>query len=264
MKKFLIILLLLVTTFIWGKNETPSAIQTLQNAGMTVWSIGDGKWKTNTNDGRVKILNDDGSVFLDCLGFKFYSEGRYAFFQTMTTTYSSVKYTVETKVDGTTYYTEKSNPESVSTSDWDIIDEKGQSILKFPIDGTSGWGYINGKCAVKIGKLWGFIDRDGNLLCEPKFAHADLIQGKYGTISDEFGSNVGIINDQYEIIIPVTSQLFNVRRIKVNGEYVIYTDGKNGHHYEVEKLVDLYNFNGRNLNKTLKAYQKLYATTLPH
>ena len=261
MRKSLTILLLVATTFAFGENETPPAIQALKNAGITVWSIGNGKWKT-TSAGSTKVLNEDGTVFIECANLKSSSEGRYVIARKIEYTPAFI---LETKdyIGGNTYAvtTHFRGEEKWVETDFDILDEDGNSILQFPINGASY--YVDGKCAVKVGKLWGFIDKDGNWLCEPKFAHANLLVGKYGIISDEFGSNVGIINDQYEIVIPVTPRLFNVRRFEVNGEYVIYTDDKKGNHYEIEKLVDLYNSNGQNLNKTIKAYKELYSTAFP-
>lgn len=267
MKKFLTILLLVVTTFAFGENELPPAIQSLKNAGLTIWQMKSAKWKTNSN-GRVKILNDDGTVFIDCASFKFYSEGRYGFFREMNYVPAwslEHKEYIGQYAGRATYAVAQlaKGEEKWEGKDFDILDEDGNSILQFPIDDASGLGYVDGKCAVKVGKLWGFIDRDGNWLCEPKFEGASFLDGKYGIISDEYGTaqHVGIINDQYEIIMPVTPHLFNVRRIEKDGRLAIYVQDKKNNYYEIEKLVDLYNANGQNLNKTLKVYQKLYDTS---
>lgn len=255
MRKFLTILLLVATTSAFGENETPPAIQALKNAGITVWSIGNGKWYTTSTEG-TKILNEDATVFIECASFNGYSEGRYVLARKKEFI-RSYDERIKDYIGGGLY-------EGTGTwvkKDFDILDEDGNSILQFPINDASF--YVDGKCAVKVGKLWGFIDKDGNWLCEPKFVGALFLEGKYGIIGDRFCEYVGIINDQYEIIMPVTTYFLYARRVMTNEGIITIIVDRKDNHYEVEKFVDLYNSNGQNLDKTIKAYKKLYSTTYP-
>ena len=62
LRKLFLWLFLVVSLSSNGQNTVPPAIQTLKNAGMTVFSLGEGKWQTIVN-GKVRVLNADASVF---------------------------------------------------------------------------------------------------------------------------------------------------------------------------------------------------------
>ena len=48
-KKYLLLVLLLISITSNGQEQTPPAIQALKNAGITTFYIGNGKWQTNVN-----------------------------------------------------------------------------------------------------------------------------------------------------------------------------------------------------------------------
>lgn len=244
------------------QDDIPAAIQTLKNAGITVFSIGNGKWEMVGN-GKVKILNDDGSVFGEFTNVVSYSQNR------MVVTKGT--YTVKpTEVFLGWYYDSSNIPipvkktlgnvkeEYTIVTDWDIIDNNGKSILKFPIYDANI--FQEGLCAVRVSDKYGFIDLDGNLVCEPKFDYAYRFFGEYGIIEDKYRNHVGIINKKFEILLPVSKELCDVRNFvpEYKGCKGLSLGTKKGIFYEVKTLLEYYTKNGNNLKKALKEYDNKY------
>ena len=134
-------------------------------------------------------------------------------------------------------------------------------ILKFPIDGATI--FDEGLCAVKVNGKYGFIDLNGNMVCKPKFDYAYKFFGDYGVILDKYQNHVGIINKEFEILLPVSKEFTSVRFFdkEYKGCKGLSLGTKGDVFYEVEHLVKCYFSNERNLKKALKEYDKTYRTT---
>lgn len=271
LRKLFLGLFLVVSLSSNGQNTVPPAIQTLKNAGMTVFSIGEGKWQTIVN-GKVRVLNDDASVFGEFTSVESFHQNR----MVVTKGVITIEGTKPTEliVGWVKENDTKSSPllpvkktisfgsEGFSTfSDWDILDEEGKSILKFPIDDAKI--FDEGLCAVKVNGKYGFIDLDGNMVCEPKFDYAYKFFGDYGVIMDKYKNHVGIINKEFEILLPVSKKFTDVRLFdkEYKGCKGLSLGTKDGAFYEVAHLVKCYFSNEKNLKKALKEYDKTYRTT---
>lgn len=263
LRRISVVLLLAVSLSAKGQENVPPAIQTLKNAGLTVSSIGGGKWYAPVN-GSARIFNDDGTVFGDFTSYISFEQNRmvvtkgtYTYEGSEPTEwiiarvkiygeYIPVKKTYGSKREGCTVNT-----------DWDILDEKGNSILKFPIDKATK--FSEGLCAVKVDGKWGFIDLDGNMVCEPKFDNAFIFYGDYGLISDKYDRYAGIINKKFEIVLPV-SKLLKVQFLEkeYKGYKGLVVVNESGEPRDIELLRKCYLANGRNLKKAIKEYDKKY------
>ena len=264
-------LLLVVSLSSNGQNAVPPAIQTLKKAGMTVFSIGEGKWQTIVN-GKVRVLNDDASVFGEFTTVKSFHQHRLVVTKGEITiegtkpTELIVGWVKENDTKFSPWLPVKKTisfgSKGFSTfSDWDILDEEGKSILKFPIyDATI---FDEGLCAVKVNGKYGFIDLNGNMVCKPKFDYAYKFFGDYGVILDKYQNHVGIINKEFEILLPVSKEFTSVRFFdkEYKGCKGLSLGTKGDVFYEVEHLVKCYFSNERNLKKALKEYDKTYRTT---
>ena len=212
-------LLLVVSLSSNGQNAVPPAIQTLKKAGMTVFPLGEGKWQTTVN-GKVRVFNDDASVFGEFTSVSSFNQHRMIVTKGVITiegtkpTELIVGWVLEsdTKISPDQPVKKRINfgSKGFSTlSDWDILDEEGKSILKFPIDGATI--FDEGLCAVKVNGKYGFIDLNGNMVCKPKFDYAYKFFGNYGVIEDKYQNHVGIINKEFEILLPVSKEFISVR-----------------------------------------------------
>lgn len=264
-------LLLVVSLSSNGQNAVPPAIQTLKKAGMTVFPLGEGKWQTTVN-GKVRVFNDDASVFGEFTTVKSFHQHRLVVTKGEITIEGTkptelivgwvrendTKFSPWLPVKKTISFGSK----GFSTfSDWDILDEEGKSILKFPIyDATI---FDEGLCAVKVNGKYGFIDLNGNMVCKPKFDYAYKFFGNYGVIEDKYQNHVGIINKEFEILLPVSKEFISVRFFdkEYKGCKGLSLGTKGDVFYEVEHLVKCYFSNERNLKKALKEYDKIYRTT---
>lgn len=264
-------LLLVVSLSSNGQNAVPPAIQTLKKAGMTVFPIGEGKWQTTVN-GKVRVFNDDASVFGEFTTVKAFHQHRLVVTKGEITiegtkpTELIVGWVKENDTKFSPWLPVKKTisfgSKGFSTfSDWDILDEEGKSILKFPIyDATI---FDEGLCAVKVNGKYGFIDLNGNMVCKPKFDYAYKFFGDYGVILDKYKNHVGIINKEFEILLPVSKEFTSVRFFdkEYKGCKGLSLGTKGDVFYEVEHLVKCYFSNERNLKKALKEYDKTYRTT---
>lgn len=271
MRKLFLWLFLVVSLSSNGQNTVPPAIQTLKKAGMTVFSIGEGKWQTIVN-GKVRVLNDDASVFGEFTTVKSFHQHRLVVTKGEITiegtkpTELIVGWVKENDTKFSPWLPVKKTisfgSKGFSTfSDWDILDEEGKSILKFPIyDATI---FDEGLCAVKVNGKYGFIDLNGNMVCKPKFDYAYKFFGDYGVILDKYQNHVGIINKEFEILLPVSKEFTSVRFFdkEYKGCKGLSLGTKGDVFYEVEHLVKCYFSNERNLKKALKEYDKTYRTT---
>ena len=271
LRKLFLWLFLVVSLSSNGQNTVPPAIQTLKKAGMTVFSIGEGKWQTIVN-GKVRVLNDDASVFGEFTTVKSFHQHRLVVTKGEITiegtkpTELIVGWVRENDTKFSPYLPVKKRinfgSKGFSTlSDWDILDEEGKSILKFPIyDATI---FDEGLCAVKVNGKYGFIDLNGNMVCKPKFDYAYKFFGDYGVILDKYQNHVGIINKEFEILLPVSKEFTSVRFFdkEYKGCKGLSLGTKGDVFYEVEHLVKCYFSNERNLKKALKEYDKTYRTT---
>ena len=270
LRKLFLGLFLVVSLSSNGQKTVPSAIQTLKKAGMTVFSLGEGKWQTIVN-GKVRVLNDDAFVFGEFTSVSSFHQHR----MDVTKGEITIEGTKPTELivgwvkENNTKFspwlpvkkTVSLGSEGYSTfSDWDILDEEGKSILKFPIYGATI--FDEGLCAVKVNGKYGFIDLDGNMVCKPKFDYAYKFFGNYGVIEDKYKNHVGIIDKEFEILLPVSKQFtsvgFFVKEYK--GCKGLSLGTKGGAFYEVEHLVKCYLSNERNLKKALKEYDETYRT----
>lgn len=75
LRRIFVVSLFAVSLSANGQKEVPQAIQTLRNAGLTVSSIGGGKWFAPI-DGNARIFNDDGTVFGDFTGYISFEQNR--------------------------------------------------------------------------------------------------------------------------------------------------------------------------------------------
>ena len=271
LRKLFLWLFLVVSLSSNGQNTVPPAIQTLKKAGMTVFSIGEGKWQTIVN-GKVRVLNDDASVFGEFTTVKSFHQHRLVVTKGEITiegtkpTELIVGWVKENDTKFSPWLPVKKTisfgSKGFSTfSDWDILDEEGKSILKFPIyDATI---FDEGLCAVKVNGKYGFIDLNGNMVCKPKFDYAYKFFGDYGVILDKYQNHVGIINKEFEILLPVSKEFTSVRFFdkEYKGCKGLSLGTKGDVFYEVEHLVKCYFSNERNLKKALKEYDKTYRTT---
>ena len=259
-------LLLVVSLSSNGQNAVPPAIQTLKKAGMTVFPLGEGKWQTTVN-GKVRVLNDDASVFGEFTSVSSFNQHRMVVTKGVITiegtepTELIVGWVRENDTKFSPYLPVKKRinfgSKGFSTlSDWDILDEEGKSILKFPIDGATI--FDEGLCAVKVNGKYGFIDLNGNMVCKPKFDYAYKFFGNYGVIEDKYQNHVGIINKEFEILLPVSKEFISVRFFvkEHKGCKGLSLGTKGDVFYEVEHLVKCYFSNERNLKKALKEYDK--------
>lgn len=264
-------LLLVVSLSSYGQNAVPPAIQTLKKAGMTVFPLGEGKWQTTVN-GKVRVFNDDASVFGEFTSVSSFNQHRMVVTKGVITiegtkpTELIVGWVRENDTKFSPYLPVKKRinfgSKGFSTlSDWDILDEEGKSILKFPIDGATI--FDEGLCAVKVNGKYGFIDLNGNMVCKPKFDYAYKFFGNYGVIEDKYQNHVGIINKEFEILLPVSKEFISVRFFvkEHKGCKGLSLGTKGDVFYEVEHLVKCYFSNERNLKKALKEYDKTYRTT---
>ena len=264
-------LLLVVSLSYNGQNAVPPAIQTLKKAGMTVFPLGEGKWQTTVN-GKVRVFNDDASVFGEFTTVKSFHQHRLVVTKGEITiegtkpTELIVGWVRENDTKFSPYLPVKKRinfgSKGFSTlSDWDILDEEGKSILKFPIDGATI--FDEGLCAVKVNGKYGFIDLNGNMVCKPKFDYAYKFFGDYGVILDKYQNHVGIINKEFEILLPVSKEFTSVRFFdkEYKGCKGLSLGTKGDVFYEVEHLVKCYFSNERSLKKALKEYDKTYRTT---
>lgn len=271
LRKLFLGLFLVVSLSSNGQNTVPPAIQTLKKAGMTVFSLGEGKWQTIVN-GKVRVLNDDASVFGEFTSVSSFHQNR----MVVTKGEITIEGTKPTEliVGWVKENDTKSSPllpvkktisfgsKGFSTlSDWDILDEEGKSILKFPIYGATI--FDEGLCAVKVNGKYGFIDLDGNMVCEPKFDYAYKFFGDYGVIEDKYKNHVGIINKEFEILLPVSKKFTSVRLFdkEYKGCKGLSLGTKDGAFYEVAHLVKCYFSNEKKLKKALKEYDETYRTT---
>ena len=264
-------LLLVVSLSSNGQNAVPPAIQTLKKAGMTVFPLGEGKWQTTVN-GKVRVFNDDASVFGEFTSVSSFNQHRMIVTKGVITiegtkpTELIVGWVRENDTKFSPYLPVKKRinfgSKGFSTlSDWDILDEEGKSILKFPIDGATI--FDEGLCAVKVNGKYGFIDLNGNMVCKPKFDYAYKFFGNYGVIEDKYQNHVGIINKEFEILLPVSKEFISVRFFvkEHKGCKGLSLGTKGDVFYEVEHLVKCYSTNARNLKTALKEYDKTYRTT---
>ena len=264
-------LLLVVSLSSNGQNDVPPAIQTLKKAGMTVFPLGEGKWQTTVN-GKVRVFNDDASVFGEFTSVSSFNQHRMVVTKGEITiegtepTELIVGWVRENDTKSSSYIPVKKRidfgSKGFSTlSDWDILDEEGKSILKFPIDGATI--FDEGLCAVKVNGKYGFIDLNGNMVCKPIFDYAYKFFGNYGVIKDKYKNHVGIINKGFEILLPVSKEFISVRYFveEHKGCKGLSLGTKGDVFYEVEHLVKCYFSNERNLKKALKEYDKTYRTT---
>lgn len=255
-------LLLVVSLSSNGQNAVPPAIQTLKKAGMTVFPLGEGKWQTTVN-GKVRVFNDDASVFGEFTSVSSFNQHRMIVTKGVITiegtkpTELIVGWVRENDTKFSPYLPVKKRinfgSKGFSTlSDWDILDEEGKSILKFPIDGATI--FDEGLCAVKVNGKYGFIDLNGNMVCKPKFDYAYKFFGNYGVIEDKYQNHVGIINKEFEILLPVSKEFISVRFFvkEHKGCKGLSLGTKGDVFYEVEHLVKCYFSNERNLKKALK------------
>ena len=271
LRKLFLGLFLVVSLSSNGQNTVPPAIQTLKKAGMTVSPLGEGKWQTIVN-GKVRVLNDDASVFGEFTSVSSFHQNRMVVAKGVITiagtkpTELIVGWVKENDTKSSPWLPVKKTisfgSKGFSTlSDWDILDEEGKSILKFPIDGATI--FDEGLCAVKVNGKYGFIDLNGNMVCEPKFDYAYKFFGDYGVIEDKYKNHVGIINKEFEILLPVSKKftcagLFDKEYKGCKG---LSLGTKDGAFYEVAHLVKCYFSNEKNLKKALKEYDETYRTT---
>ncbi len=253
-------------------DSIPPFIKNLESAGIKVFYIGEGYYKYYRNDSKIVVLKGDGTII-----------GEYTqvgeFIEERLTLTSSTRIATKTETvpkSGYTYdgkfilYEDDKTTKQLFLSDYDIVDPNFHSILKFPINSfvifKDGIGTFED---TSIGKhkgpdgffyyLWGIMDKDGNLICEPKFEHISQIHyDGYYIIGDKYLSKFGVCDKAGNIIIPISSTFKDYRIYidEVTGEQTfVLTKDKAGRYekgaYKVTDLVEAY-LETNDLKKAIK------------
>lgn len=253
-------------------DSIPPFIKNLESAGIMVFNIGEGYYKYHRNDSKIVVIKGDGTII-----------GEYTqvgeFIEERLTLTSSTRIATKTETvlksdhtwDGKfILYEGDETTRQLFLSDYDIVDPDFNSILKFPINSfvifKDGIGTFED---TSIGKhkgpdgyfhyLWGIMDKDGNLICEPKFEHISQSHyDGYYIIGDKSQSKFGVCDKAGNIIIPISST-FKSYRIYIDemtGEQTfILTKDKAARRekgaYKVTDLVEAY-LETNDLKKAIK------------
>lgn len=253
-------------------DSIPPFIKNLESAGIKVFYIGEGYYKYYRNDSKIVVLKGDGTII-----------GEYTevgeFIEERLTLTSSTRIATKTETvlkSGHTWdgkfilYEGDETTRQLFLSDYDIVDPHFHSILKFPINSfvifKDGIGTFED---TSIGKhkgpdgyfhyLWGIMDKDGNLICEPKFEHISQSHyDGYYIIGDKYLSKFGVCDKAGNIIIPISSTFKNYKIYidEVTGEQTfVLTKDKAARYekgaYKVTDLVEAY-LETNDLKKAIK------------
>lgn len=269
-----IVLFTLLTDFSsQAQNDSiPPFIKNLESAGIKVFYIGEGYYKYYRNDSKIVVIKGDGTIIGEYTQVGEFIEERL----TLTNSTRTATKTETVLKSGHTWdgkfilYEGDETNRQLFLSDYDIVDPHFHSILKFPINSfvifKDGIGTFED---TSIGKhkgpdgyfhyLWGIMDKDGNLICEPKLEHISQSHyDGYYIIGDKDRSKFGVCDKAGNIIIPISSTFKNYRIYidEMTGEQTfVLTKDKAARYekgaYKVTDLVEAY-LETNDLKKAIK------------
>lgn len=80
-----------------------------------------------------------------------------------------------------------------------MIDEKGNQIGKTTYEDAKPFFSADGLAAVKVNGLWGFVDKDGNMVIEPKYNNARSSSNGFAAV--QVGSRWGFVDIVGNVVI---------------------------------------------------------------
>lgn len=196
----------------------PPVIRILVDAGIKVTDIGEGYY-SYPHGSKIKVIDSQGKVKCEVTAIEGrFCEGRLKIARDTETVTRYREHYGQVRDGYDTPFTHsgliKTKEQQLQLSNYDIVDTDFNSILKFPIYSLTG-RFRAGKCPyTDVNNKVGFIDLDGNMICEPRYGNVWNINAAnipYWVIGDsKYNGNKGLLDLNLNEVLPISHHFKNM------------------------------------------------------